>query len=156
MNPSRKLLTAVLVAMQLTGGIAAAESATESTAEAETRAEPAVKKSRAGICHVRGTPGYVQTRRHEAFQSLERCLASGGRLIKGANVPGVPPEESSPDLAVFDSEDPRFVRRSRGGICYGSNDGTYLQLLYFRAYRSMQDCLDSGGRTPGESATTRD
>ena len=156
MNPSRKLLTAVLVAMQLTGGIAAAESATESTAEAETRAEPAVKKSRAGICHVRGTPGYVQTRRHEAFQSLERCLASGGRLIKGANVPGVPPEESSPDLAVFDSEDPRFVRRSRAGICYDSTDGSYLLLLYFRAYRSMQDCLDSGGRTPGESATTRD
>jgi hypothetical protein len=104
---------------------------------------------------VRGTAGYERTQRYEAFTRIELCLESGGRLLKGANVRAAAPRDSKPELAVFDTDDSRFVRRSRGGICYESNDGTYLQLLYFRAYRSMQDCLDSGGRKPDESAATR-
>lgn len=51
---------------------------------------------------------------------------------------------------MFDSEDPSFVRRSRGGICYSAADGGYLQLLYFKAYRTLEDCLASGGRRAGE------
>jgi hypothetical protein len=50
---------------------------------------------------------------------------------------------------VFDSEDPSFVRQSRAGICYTAADGGYLQLLYFKAYRTLDDCLASGGRRAG-------
>jgi len=44
--------------------------------------EAAIKKSRAGICHAHGTPGYEQTRRFKPFDSIEACLKSGGRLPK--------------------------------------------------------------------------
>jgi hypothetical protein len=43
----------------------------------------AVKKSRSGICHAPGTPYYAQTQRFTAYESVEACLASGGRLPKG-------------------------------------------------------------------------
>jgi len=42
-----------------------------------------VKKSRSGICHAPGTTYYAQTQRFTAFDSIEACLASGGRLPKG-------------------------------------------------------------------------
>ncbi len=155
MNSSRQMLTAVLIAIWFAGGIAACQPATESAAIAETPDAPAVKKSRAGICHLRGTAGYEQTQRYDAFASIEQCVASGGRPTKAANAPVAVPGDSKRDLAVFDTDDPGFVRRSRSGICYDASDGTYLQLLYFRAYRSMQDCLESGGRKPDDSAAVR-
>ena len=146
MNSSRRFLTTALIAIQFAGGSAACQVASESPASTDTSDAPAVKKSRAGIGHLRGTAGYEQTQRYEAFASIELCVASGGRQTKGANATVTGRETSKPDLAVFDSEDPRFVRRSRAGICYDSTDGSYLLLLYFRAYRSMEDCLASGGR----------
>ena len=42
-----------------------------------------VKKSRSGICHAPGTTYYAQTHRFTAHESIEACLASGGRLPKG-------------------------------------------------------------------------
>lgn len=65
------LLTAILL---LTG----------SAAIADAPAEAAIKKSRAGICHVLGTAGYQQTIHFKAFNSIEACLKSGGRLPKNA------------------------------------------------------------------------
>jgi len=46
--------------------------------------QPAVKKSRSGICHERGTSGYQQTIHFKAFRSIEACLKSGGRLPKSS------------------------------------------------------------------------
>jgi endonuclease YncB( thermonuclease family) len=46
--------------------------------------EVAIKKSKAGICHERGTPGYQQTIHFKSFDSLAACLKSGGRLPKSA------------------------------------------------------------------------
>lgn len=40
---------------------------------------PAVKKSRNGVCHERGTVHFVQTKHFETFDSLQECLNSGGR-----------------------------------------------------------------------------
>jgi len=45
--------------------------------------EPAVKMSRSGICHERGTVHYQQTIYFQPFDSLEACLASGGRRMGG-------------------------------------------------------------------------
>jgi hypothetical protein len=42
-----------------------------------------VKKSRTGICHAPATTYYAQTQHFIAYESIEACLASGGRLPKG-------------------------------------------------------------------------
>jgi len=39
-----------------------------------------VKKSRTGICHGPSSRYYAQTQHFTAFDSLEACVASGGRL----------------------------------------------------------------------------
>lgn len=43
---------------------------------------PAVKKSTSGICHAQGTQYYDQTIHYTAYNSIDECLASGGRLPK--------------------------------------------------------------------------
>src|SRR5688500_5635784 len=45
--------------------------------------EPAVKMSRSGICHERGTVHYQQTIYFETFESMEACRAAGGRRMGG-------------------------------------------------------------------------
>lgn len=47
--------------------------------------QPVVKKSRAGICHERGSPGYEQTIHFKAFGTIQACLKSGGRLPKNSS-----------------------------------------------------------------------
>jgi hypothetical protein len=135
----------------LTMALAAPSAVSEELPAAEAApaaAPPAVKMSRARVCHPRGTPGYSQTKRYEAYESVQACLAAGGRLPQGVAAPEDAPAPPA-DLAVFDSEDPSFVRQSRAGICYTAADGGYLQLLYFKAYRTLDDCLASGGRRAG-------
>lgn len=44
--------------------------------------EPQVKKSTSDICHEKGTTYYDRTTNYQAFNSIEDCLASGGRLPK--------------------------------------------------------------------------
>lgn len=44
--------------------------------------EPAVKKSDTGICHQAGTNYYKNTKNFTAYNSIEECLNSGGRLPK--------------------------------------------------------------------------
>jgi hypothetical protein len=46
---------------------------------AQGAADPEVKKSSAGICHERGTGSYGRTKNFEPYDSLEKCVASGGR-----------------------------------------------------------------------------
>ena len=50
----------------------------------QSQAEPPVKKSEQGICHERGTATYKRTIHFEAFDSMDTCLASGGRIAKNA------------------------------------------------------------------------
>lgn len=49
---------------------------------AENNFAPQVKKSTSDICHEKGTTYYERTTNYEAFDSIEDCLASGGRLPK--------------------------------------------------------------------------
>ena len=41
---------------------------------------PNVKKSTTGICHKKGSQYYKQTKNFKNFDTLKKCLASGGRL----------------------------------------------------------------------------
>jgi hypothetical protein len=43
---------------------------------------PPVKKSRSGICHDILSPAYTRTLNYDSFDTLDACLASGGRLAK--------------------------------------------------------------------------
>jgi len=44
--------------------------------------DPAVKKSTTGICHQKGTNFYNNTKNFTAYDSIDECLNSGGRLPK--------------------------------------------------------------------------
>ena len=46
---------------------------------AQDNSEPPVKKSHSGICHERGYGSYNQTKQFEPYDSMETCVASGGR-----------------------------------------------------------------------------
>ncbi|HEU4532203.1 MAG TPA: hypothetical protein VFR59_13505 [Steroidobacteraceae bacterium] len=51
----------------------------------------------------------------------------------------------SSDKAFFDTADQTIVKRSRQNICHDRTHAKFKETLHFRAYRTMQDCLDSGG-----------
>jgi len=91
---------------------------------AQGAAEPAVKKSESGICHARGAGNYAQTKKFESFDSMESCLASGGRRAIAA-----PP-----------------VKKSRQGVCHERGMGSYEQTRDFEPYESMEACVAAGGR----------
>jgi hypothetical protein len=44
--------------------------------------DPAVKKSNTGICHQKDTLFYKNTKNFTAYDSIQECLDSGGRLPK--------------------------------------------------------------------------
>lgn len=52
------------------------------------KTDPAVKMSRSGICHERGSVHYLQTIYFEPFDSMGACLAAGGRRIGEERSPG--------------------------------------------------------------------
>ena len=56
-------------------------------------AQPAVKKSQQGICHERGSGAYKLTKHFESYDSLELCLASGGRVARYAESEGADTQE---------------------------------------------------------------
>ena len=57
-------------------------------ASAPGATQPEVKKSEQGICHERGSGAYKRTKHYESFDSMQLCLASGGRVAKNAEVGG--------------------------------------------------------------------
>jgi len=52
------------------------------------------------------------------------------------------------DKAIFDTDDTTIVKRSRNNICHVASDPAFAQTQRFKAYRTLQDCLDSGGKRP--------
>jgi len=63
-------------------------------AVAQSSGAPAVKKSEQGICHARGSATYKRTKHFEPYDTMDACLASGGRLAKNAAVEGAEDEGS--------------------------------------------------------------
>ncbi len=49
---------------------------------ASSNEEPVVKKSRSGICHDKSSRSYKRTKNFVAYDSIQECLDSGGRLPK--------------------------------------------------------------------------
>lgn len=89
-----------------------------------------VKKSRAGICHSPTSSSYDQVLHFQSFESVNDCIASGGRLPKGADkdVDSLP------------------VRKSRKGVCHDAGSSNYATMKYFETFKNMDACVESGGR----------
>ena len=63
-----------------------------------------VKKSRSGICHDSSSAYFDQTKSFEAFQSIETCLNSGGRLPKASSAYQQAEKEALNEGRIFTGE----------------------------------------------------
>ncbi|HZF26341.1 MAG TPA: hypothetical protein VEZ88_08770 [Steroidobacteraceae bacterium] len=50
------------------------------------------------------------------------------------------------DKAVWDTDDTAIIKKSRNNICHDKSDPSFAQTEHFRAYKTMKDCVDSGGK----------
>jgi hypothetical protein len=110
--------------------LAAFACADSSTPAAEPQ-PTVVKKSRKRICHEPGSDAYERTKTFKPFESLEACLASGGRRA-------VPRGTTGPAK--------RLVRLSENGVCHPPASAGYDRLKNYRTYASMDECIAAGGR----------
>src|SRR5258706_9856044 len=108
---------------------------------------PSVKLSGANICHIRGTPGYSRTRDFRPFETTDACLKAGGRMPINQRAPATA-ANAAKDKALFDTDDESIVKKSLNGICHDATSGSFDDTIHFRAYRTVKDCLDSGGDMP--------
>ncbi|MGC3983012.1 MAG: hypothetical protein QM808_17300 [Steroidobacteraceae bacterium] len=133
---------------------------------------PNVKRISTGICYARGERGYDDARNFKTFDSLEACIEAGGRRpnltgwgFLGKNsqsassasslvpvmapAPAAAPVASAKpagDKSLFDTATTTIVKKSRSGICYEAANPSYADIENFTAYRTVDDCLQSGGK----------
>jgi hypothetical protein len=93
----RREQSGVLAALVLAAFVAPPDSA---AAQSPDR-EPAIKMSRSGICHEFGSVHYQQTIYFQAFESIDACLAAGGRKM------GAEYEENAPQFEYQGNHPPR-------------------------------------------------
>lgn len=93
-------------------------------------ADPAVKKSDAGICHDKASTSYGTTKKFEAFPTMEACLKSGGRAPANAAVAEV------------------IVKKSDSGICHDKSSASYEKTQKFTPFKTLDECVKSGGTLP--------
>jgi hypothetical protein len=98
-------------------------------ADKKEAAEPAVKKSDAGICHDKTSASYAATKNFAPFASMDECIKSGGRAPAG-------------QVAT----DP--VKKSESGICHDKNSPSYAQTKKFTEFKTVDECVKSGGTLP--------
>ena len=53
-------------------------------------------------------------------------------------------------IFLFSSVDaaPRVVKKSKTNICHAPGTKYYKQTKYYKAFKTLQECLNSGGRLP--------
>ena len=105
-----------------------------------------------------GTGSTVKEGAMRAVSNL-LCLAITTGLLSVApsghaasQAPGSPAAAAKPaaDKALFDTDDPTIVKRSSAGVCHDRKSPSFEATIHFRGYRTMKDCIDSGGRVPGK------
>lgn len=142
-------------------------SAAIATPASSAAAGPNVKRVTSGICYTRGQTGYEDARAYKGFESIEACLSAGGRLpnLKGffnqgtqnpvpapnatsATEPSAPAvaAQSGDNKLLFDTDAINIVKKARDGFCHDAASASFTEIVHFAAYRTMQDCLQSGGR----------
>jgi hypothetical protein len=83
-----------------------------------------------------------------AVTTVLMSVAHAGHAASQA--PGSPATAAKPavDKALFDTDDPTIVKRSSAGVCHDRKSPSFEATIHFRGYRTLKDCLDSGGRVP--------
>ena len=80
-----------------------------------------VKKSASGICHCPGGQFYDRTSNFTEFETIDACLASGGREPQrgqGDCSTAAPDDPSDADLRASDDAPVGVVKKSASGICH--------------------------------------
>jgi hypothetical protein len=116
-----------LLAALLASGLSLAHAADKKEA-----AEPAVKKSDAGICHDKNSNSFGNTKKFTAFATMDECVKSGGRPAAGQ-----PAATAEP-----------IVKKSDSGICHDKNSTSYGQTKKFTEFKTLDECVKSGGTLP--------
>lgn len=100
---------------------------------ADKAADPVVKKSDSGICHDKSSPSFANTKKFTAFNSVDECVKSGGKLPAG-----------QPAAATATP----VVKKSDSGICHDSKSPSYERTKKFTEFKTVDECLKSGGKLP--------
>ena len=101
---------------------------------ADKAADPVVKKSDSGICHDKTSPSFANTKKFNAFASIDECVKSGGKLPAG---------QSAAAAAAAP-----IVKKSDIGICHDSKSPSYERTKKFTEFKTVDECLKSGGKLP--------
>jgi len=101
-------------------------------ADKKEAADPAVKKSEAGICHDKTSTSFGNTKKFTAFASMDECVKSGGRPAAGQ-----PAATAEP-----------IVKKSDSGICHDKNSPSYERTKKFTEFKTVDECVKSGGTLP--------
>jgi hypothetical protein len=116
-----------LLAALLTASLSVAHAADKKEA-----ADPVVKKSDSGICHDKSSNSYGNTKKFTAFASMDDCVKSGGRPPVGQPATAAEP----------------IVKKSDSGICHDKNSTSYGQTKKFTEFKTLDECVKSGGTLP--------
>ena len=111
----------------------------------------AVKKSRSGICHCSGGQFYDRTSNFTAFETIDACLASGGREPKRGQGDCATASYGDPEnrnAGITDKPAAAVVKKSGSGICHCPGGQFYERTSNFTAFDILKACLASGGREP--------
>jgi cytochrome c5 len=145
MTPLQHLMASVAGVLAISVGAQALaadtkkESPTSAPTVATTQAPPAastdpvVKKSDSGICHDKSSPSFGNTKKFTPFNAMEECIKSGGKPAANAAAP-------APEVSM--------VKKSDSGICHDKSSPSYEKTKKFTEFKSMDECIKSGGRAP--------
>lgn len=97
-------------------------------------AEPVVKKSDSGICHDKTSNAFGNTKKFTAFNSIDECVKSGGKLPAG-----------QPAAAAAAAP---IVKKSDSGICHDAKSPSYERTKKFTEFKTLDECVKSGGKLP--------
>ena len=103
-------------------------------ADKKEAAEPVVKKSDSGICHDKTSPSFGNTKKFTAFNSVDECVKSGGKLPAGQ------PAAAAPAAPI--------VKKSDSGICHDAKSPSYERTKKFTEFKTLDECVKSGGKLP--------
>jgi hypothetical protein len=98
-------------------------------------ADPVVKKSETGICHDKSSASFGTTKNFTPFASMDECVKSGGRAPAG-----------QPAAAAAAAEP--IVKKSDSGICHDKNSASYERTKKFTEFKTLDECVKSGGKLP--------
>jgi hypothetical protein len=101
---------------------------------ADKAADPVVKKSDSGICHDKTSPSFANTKKFTAFASVDECVKSGGKSPAG-----------QPAAAAAAAP---IVKKSDSGICHDSKSTSYERTKKFTEFKTLDECVKSGGKLP--------